>query len=105
VITRQQRALLAGFLASFNMAAAARIVLRANEPPRPVGYVQELIEAMETEIAGRITLARRALAGFPQRSRVGLLQAIPSLIVEPTVRAARPARTMRASHDVRACEP
>lgn len=104
-ITRQQSSLLAGLLASFNMAAAAQVALRASEPPRVVGYVQELMDAMEAEIARRLALARRALAGFPQRSRVGLLQAIPSLIVEPSVRAARRAHRALASYDFRACEP
>jgi geranylgeranyl pyrophosphate synthase len=104
-ITRQQRALLAGFLASFNMAAAAQTALRTSDPPSPAGYVRELIDTMEAEIARRIALARRALAGLPERSRVALLQAIPSLVVEPFVRAARGAHPALASHDVRACEP
>jgi geranylgeranyl pyrophosphate synthase len=95
-ITREQRALLASFLASFNMAAAAQLALRESEPPRLIRYFRELMDVMEAEIARRVALARRALAGFPPRSRLGLLQALPSLVVEPVVRAAR-------GHTTRSC--
>ena len=103
--TRAQRALLAGLLASFNMAAAAETALAVSGPVRPVGYVRDLIDAMESEIACRIASARRALAPFPQRCALDLLQAIPSLIVEPSIRAARHPHPAVAPQDLRACEP
>jgi geranylgeranyl pyrophosphate synthase len=104
VITRQQRALVAGFLASFNMASAAQVALAAHEPLHALPHLRKLVGAMEAEIARRISLARRALAEFPQRSRGEQLHAIPAMIVEPSLRAARHTHQDLALNDVRAFE-
>ena len=104
-ITRQQRALLASFLASFDMAEAAQAALAPGEPLHCLADLRDLVGAMEAEIARQTTLAQRALTEFPQRSRVDLLHAIPSMIVEPSLRAARCVRRDVACNDLRAFGP
>ena len=46
-----------------------------------------LVAAMKTEIRRRIALALQALVSFPEGSRVALLRALPTAIVEPLIAA------------------
>jgi hypothetical protein len=102
--TWRERALLASFLASFDMPAAAQLVLDARSPACPMEHVSTLMRAMEAEITRRAALARRALRGFPPGAQLGLLNALPAMIVEPSLRAARRVDRSLTPHGVRACE-
>jgi geranylgeranyl pyrophosphate synthase len=89
-ISPQQRASLASLCAYFDMAPNGRAAIsRTKLLDRNIG---ELIAAMEAEIARRIALARQALESFPERPRLAMLRALPAMIVEPVVTAAKRAR-------------
>ena len=89
VMSQQQQAILANLFAYFGITSAARAGNTGTETLDSLSRLTELSAAMEAEIGQRITAARHALVAFPEGPRVAMLHALPEIIVEPIVAAAR----------------